>query len=453
MPQKYLLDAFALPGGHVYIGQGLLALMDSEDELAAVLGHEIEHIDHYHCAERAQQERALRKIPLGGLFAIPIEVFEAGYSKDQELEADREGTRLAVEAGYSPNGAIRMFETFQRLYDQTHSKASNPGEELSQVAQQALEGYFRSHPLPAERIAQVQNLIASQHWQVHAERNLAVGYIFWTAKANDLLQAGKYAQAQQLAAQSLKVKHDQARALEVLAKAQFAQADFAASAETYRQLIALNRYDLEFAGAYAHALAAADRETAAGEFRRWARSIGAEENWAAKVPLAGLSLLAGDPSAARDVSRTATNALTQDWAPGALLHLGWWYYLAGDYTSALYLIGDAVQQRPGLASYTTKQGWAQIEQHTLADALQSLGRTSGSGETAERQTARAVALWQAKRQDEALTNFESAARHQPEWENPHWVKALYSPGVAVTIGQMKAEREKRQQAEKHARNQ
>src|SRR6266478_5626460 len=101
LPSPYLINAFALPGGHVYVGGGLLSLMDSEDELAAVIGHEIEHIDHYHCADRAQQEQALRKIPLGGLVALPIEVFEAGYSKDQELEADREGTHLAAQAGYS----------------------------------------------------------------------------------------------------------------------------------------------------------------------------------------------------------------------------------------------------------------------------------------------------------------------------------------------------------------
>jgi len=96
IPNPNFVNAFALPGGHVYVGAGLVSLMDSEDELAAVIGHEIEHIDHYHCADRVQQEQALRKIPLGGLVALPIEIFEAGYSKDQELEADREGTRLAV---------------------------------------------------------------------------------------------------------------------------------------------------------------------------------------------------------------------------------------------------------------------------------------------------------------------------------------------------------------------
>src|SRR5450755_3423237 len=125
LPSSYLINAFALPGGHVYVGGGLLNLMDSEDELAAVLGHEIEHIDHYHCAERVQREEALRKIPLGGLFEIPIEVFEAGYS-----------------AG----GAIRMFETFGRLYQESQAKAKTPQEELERVTQQTLEGYFRSHP-------------------------------------------------------------------------------------------------------------------------------------------------------------------------------------------------------------------------------------------------------------------------------------------------------------------
>src|SRR5262249_16871344 len=137
----------ALPGGHVYIGQGLLALMDSEDELASVLGHEIEHIDHYHCAERIQQQDALQHIPLGTIFSFPVEVFTAGYSKDQELEADREGTRLAVETGYSANGAIRMFETFQRLYEEYYTRARTPQQELSRVAQETMDGYFRSHPL------------------------------------------------------------------------------------------------------------------------------------------------------------------------------------------------------------------------------------------------------------------------------------------------------------------
>ena len=103
------VNAFALPGGHVFIGSGLVNLMDTEDELAGVLGHEVEHIDHYHCAERYQLEARLRRLGVGDLAAIaqlPLAIFQAGYSKDQEFEADREGTRLAVMAGYSPLGEI-----------------------------------------------------------------------------------------------------------------------------------------------------------------------------------------------------------------------------------------------------------------------------------------------------------------------------------------------------------
>jgi len=92
-----------LPGGHVFAGQGLLSLLKSEDALAAVLGHEVEHIDQKHCAERVQTEAHLRNLgPLGHLLGLPVAIFEAGYSKDQELRADRNGTVLAVKAGYSP---------------------------------------------------------------------------------------------------------------------------------------------------------------------------------------------------------------------------------------------------------------------------------------------------------------------------------------------------------------
>ncbi len=154
----------------MFIGKGLVSLMDTEDELAAVLGHEVEHIDHYHCAERTQQERIFRKIPLGELVALPIEVFEAGYTKDQELEADREGTRLAVEAGYSASGAVHMFEAFERLDKRYRERASSPEQELSQVALETIEGYFRSHPRPEDRIKQLNEL----HLPDRPERPLVV---------------------------------------------------------------------------------------------------------------------------------------------------------------------------------------------------------------------------------------------------------------------------------------
>jgi predicted Zn-dependent protease len=154
------VNAFALPGGPVFIGGGLMALMDTEDELAAVLGHEIEHIDHYHCGERVQVEAVLRRAPLGGLFALPVEIFVVGYSKNQELEADRQGAKLAVAASYSPEGAIQMFEAFERVYPTKSARVGTPQEELSEIARKTLEGYFRSHPRNAERIDQIRKMIA-----------------------------------------------------------------------------------------------------------------------------------------------------------------------------------------------------------------------------------------------------------------------------------------------------
>jgi len=168
LPNRSMINAFSLPGGRVYVGEGLLDLMTSEDELASVLGHEIEHIDHYHCAERVQVEAKLRNLKLGvigALVQIPLSVWEAGYNKDEELEADREGMRLAVLGGYSPYGAVTLFERFAKLHKEYIIHAQSPEEELSELAIQSLEGYFRSHPQPSERLAQANALIAQEGWQ------------------------------------------------------------------------------------------------------------------------------------------------------------------------------------------------------------------------------------------------------------------------------------------------
>lgn len=168
IPNRSLINAFSLPGGHVFVGEGLLDLMNSEDQLAFILGHELEHIDHYHCAERVQIEARFRKLNLGivgELVQIPLEVWEAGYSKGEELEADREGLRLSVLSGYSPYGAVTLFQKFNDLHAEYVIHAKSPEQELSQLAVQSLEGYFRSHPATSDRIAQVERVIAEEHWQ------------------------------------------------------------------------------------------------------------------------------------------------------------------------------------------------------------------------------------------------------------------------------------------------
>ena len=174
VPDESLVNAFALPGGHVFIGKGMLRLIETEDELASVLGHEVEHIDNYHCVERYQLKAHIHDLPLGELVALPVQLFQAGYGKEQELEADRDGTYLAVMAGYSPQGAVHLFERFKRLHHGDVLKAGSPDQELSKVAMAGIEGYFRSHPLPEERINQIQRIIAAKKWASVPERALQV---------------------------------------------------------------------------------------------------------------------------------------------------------------------------------------------------------------------------------------------------------------------------------------
>lgn len=162
LPDPALVNAFAIPGGRVFVGAGLLEKLTSEDQVAFIVAHEIEHVDRYHCAERLQVETALRKIPLGAVLGIPVAVFQAGYSKEEELEADREGVKLAASAGYSAEGALEVFRLFLDLADEAEPTARTPQEELGQMTLSVVSGYFRSHPLTRERIAQVRAMISRQ---------------------------------------------------------------------------------------------------------------------------------------------------------------------------------------------------------------------------------------------------------------------------------------------------
>jgi predicted Zn-dependent protease len=164
-----LINAFALPGGHVFVGQGLLDQVTSEDELAFVLGHEVEHIDHYHAVERVQIEAQLKNLNLDIVAAvgqIPMSLWQVGYSKQQEFEADREGLRIAAAAGYSPQGAINLLERWTKLHSEYVIHSETPADELSRLAIDGLSGYFRSHPLPSERLAQVNEVIAQDSLDV-----------------------------------------------------------------------------------------------------------------------------------------------------------------------------------------------------------------------------------------------------------------------------------------------
>jgi len=158
------LNAFALPGGQIYVLSGMLDFLRSESELAAVLGHEMSHVDLRHCIEQYQYQLALKKAGAGDASAIAglaHALVAIGYRQDQELEADLAGQRLAVEAGYDPDAAVGVFQRMQmKFHENTSQPAATPGGELSQAIGDALGSYFRTHPPSAERARQLREMAA-----------------------------------------------------------------------------------------------------------------------------------------------------------------------------------------------------------------------------------------------------------------------------------------------------
>jgi len=151
-------NALSLPGGYVYVTRGLLALTNSQDELACVLGHETTHVIKRHAAQRMEAATvpAIFTLPgalvgtisplAGDVLAAPAEgvggLFLAGYSRDQEREADRVGQELAARAGFDPHA---MPEFLDRL-GQTETLTSNPHDPR-------IPSIFQTHPQTPERVA------------------------------------------------------------------------------------------------------------------------------------------------------------------------------------------------------------------------------------------------------------------------------------------------------------
>ena len=465
IPQPYFVNAFALPGGHVFIGKGLVDLMDTEDELANVLGHEAEHADLGHCAERVQIDAAINKVPLGSLVQLPVEMFEAGYSKEQELEADREGAKLAEAAGYSAEGAISMFRKFQKLEDEVHQyRAQAPRRtvltlpiELSNVVvRQTLEGYFRSHPPETERIAQMERLIADEHWPTdQKQKTLAVAYLLITDQARNYFAADQLDKALTAAHKALTMKPDYGPAMLVVGDVDFEKADFAGVAEMYGRVLQLDPKQDQVSVLYASALSAslpakealaryADAADAVPELR--------ERLWFAEEQ-AGLKLMTGDAAAARSLAQQLQSS-EADAAPMLLGRLGWWYYRFGDVTTAADLIGQAVEQRPQATWLSAKLGWVLIAQKKYESAQQrfhGIERPDDARTRAEIEMGTAVAAWNEGQPDIAVSRLRWAASQRAAWLNPQWVTALYGPQVAATTQAIHAESERRKKAQRAAK--
>ena len=159
-------NAFALPGGKIGVNTGLLRLVANDDQLAAVIGHEVAHSVANHAAERMSQQAAAQ-IGLGvaasalgsqvgadqarQLASLGSAGAQVGvllpFSRQHELEADRLGVEYMQRAGYDPRQAVLLWETMARQ----RTSASTPS-------------ILSTHPSDANRIAALRQYLASRGW-------------------------------------------------------------------------------------------------------------------------------------------------------------------------------------------------------------------------------------------------------------------------------------------------
>lgn len=120
------INAFACPGGYIYIYAGLMKMMDNEAQLAAVLGHEVGHIVARHSIKRLQAVYGysiLMEVALGDKMGKTAQqmvdaaagLILLGYGRDNEYEADNYGLLYEKKAGYNPTGMIQLFNKFRKL--------------------------------------------------------------------------------------------------------------------------------------------------------------------------------------------------------------------------------------------------------------------------------------------------------------------------------------------------
>jgi predicted Zn-dependent protease len=152
-------NAFALPGGFIYVNRGVIERADRMDELASVMGHEIGHVVLRHSVKQMEQMQGanlgvtvacvLTSICNSGIAQTGINVAGAAvfarFSRQDEAEADQVGIEYLVRAGINPNGMVTMFE---KLLAERQSRPS------------ALETWFTDHPLEEDRIQASRDEIA-----------------------------------------------------------------------------------------------------------------------------------------------------------------------------------------------------------------------------------------------------------------------------------------------------
>ncbi|HEX6928041.1 MAG TPA: M48 family metalloprotease [Gammaproteobacteria bacterium] len=250
-------NAWALPGGKIAVNRGLLVELDNEAELAAVLGHEIVHAAARHTAQTLERGMLLQLgvAALGiaasdsdyanlavGAGMIGAQVINSRYSREAELEADRYGMQYMSEAGYDPDAAVSLQETFVRL-----SEGRNPG---------WLEGLFASHPPSQERVernrAYAQELpdegtLGRKVFREKTERirELQPAYAAFD-EGQKALSEGNGELAERKAREALRIESGEARFHGLLGKSLLQQQRNNEALEPFDKAIALNPEYFEF---------------------------------------------------------------------------------------------------------------------------------------------------------------------------------------------------------------
>ena len=147
------INAFALPGGYIYLTRGILAYLDDEAELAGVLGHEIGHVTARHAAQaytrQAQAGIGLTILsifvpstaPFADLGSAGLSVLFLRHGRDAELEADRLGVEYGSGAGYDPAGVPRFLATLARV---------------NALSERGVPNWLSTHPDPGSRVTKAE---------------------------------------------------------------------------------------------------------------------------------------------------------------------------------------------------------------------------------------------------------------------------------------------------------
>jgi predicted Zn-dependent protease len=192
-----VLNAFAGPGGYVFINRGLLEIMDDEGEVAAILGHEIAHVQSRHIAQRMARARTLNLAALGGLLAGIFLGGEAGaaaiagsqagatsamlaHSRHDEEEADRKGLRYLEAANYNGKDFVRIM----RKMSQDSWKAGGH-----------MPGWLTTHPGVSERVVYLSTTVGTRNQSAKVRTEDSEGFILMQAKLYGAYENPKEAEA------------------------------------------------------------------------------------------------------------------------------------------------------------------------------------------------------------------------------------------------------------------